>query len=155
MNTVFEALRGVVNVCQPLPDLVSGGQPTPQHLAALKAAGGSVVVDIRAPLEPRGFDEAATLGALGMEYVVIPVGPTPLNDALMEQILDVLRRHTGAGTLFHCASGNRVGGPLVAYLVLDHGMAEEEAIEIAVQGGLRSREILDWGLDYIRRHPGP
>jgi protein tyrosine phosphatase (PTP) superfamily phosphohydrolase (DUF442 family) len=155
MTTALEAIRGVPNACQPLPDLVSGGQPKEQHLEALKAAGARAVIDIRGPTEPHGFDEPAAVAALGIEYINIPVGPTPLDDELMEDILDALRRHTGATTLFHCASGNRCGGPLVAFLVLDHGMAEEEAISIAKRGGLRSREILDWGLDYVRRHQAP
>lgn len=155
MSTAFEAIHGVPNACQPLPDLLSGGQPTPLHLEALKAAGASVVIDIRAPGEPRGFDEPAALAGLGIAYVNIPVGPTPLDDQLMEEILDALRRHTGATTLFHCASGNRCGGPLVAFLVLDHGIGEEEAVSIAMRGGLRSREILEWGLDYIRRQQAP
>ena len=151
MTTALEAIRGVSNACQPLPDLVSGGQPAPQHLEALKAAGATIVIDIRDPAEPRGFDEPAALAALGIEYINIPVGPTPLDDPLMETILDALRRHTGATTLFHCASGNRCGGPLVALLVLDHGVEEAEAVSIAKRGGLRSREILEWGLDYVRR----
>jgi protein tyrosine phosphatase (PTP) superfamily phosphohydrolase (DUF442 family) len=152
MTTALEAIRGVPNAIQPLPELVSGGQPTPRHLEALKAAGATSVIDIRSPAEPHGFDEPAALAALGIEYINIPVGPTPLDDPLMEEVLDALRRHSGATTLFHCASGNRCGGPLVAFLVLDHGIEEKEAISIATRGGLRSREVLEWGLDYIRRH---
>ena len=152
MTAALDAIRGLPNACQPLPELVSGGQPTPRHLEALKAAGATSVIDIRDPGEPRGFDEPAALATLGIDYINIPVGPTPLDDQLMEEILDALRRHTGATTLFHCASGNRCGGPLVAFLVLDHGIEEEEAVSIAMRGGLRSREILQWGLDYVRRH---
>lgn len=155
MTTAFEAIRGIPNACQPLPELVSGGQPNPLQLDALKAAGAAAVIDVRAPGERRGFDEPALLATLGMEYINIPIGPTPLDDPLMEEILDALRRHTGATALFHCASGNRCGGPLVAFLVLDHGMEEEEAISIAKRGGLRSGEILHWGLDYIRRQRAP
>lgn len=152
MPTAYEAIRGVANACQALPNLVIGGQPTRQHLEALKAAGAKVVLDVRAPGERRGFDEPATLAALGLEYVNIPVGPVPLSDQLMEEILSVLRRHAGETTFYHCASGNRVGGALIPHLILDHAMDEEDAIAIARRGGLRGQELLAWGLDYARRH---
>lgn len=154
MPTAFEAIRGVANACQALPNLVIGGQPTRQHLEALKGAGAKLILDVRAPGEPRGFDEAATLAALGLEYVNIPMGPgVPLTDQLMETILGILRQHAGDSTFYHCASGNRVGGALIPYLILDHAMEEEDAIMIAQRGGLRARELLDWGVDYARRHP--
>jgi hypothetical protein len=33
-------------------------------------------------------------------------------------------------------------------------MEEEDAIEQAMRVGLRSAEMLEWGLDYARRNPG-
>jgi protein tyrosine phosphatase (PTP) superfamily phosphohydrolase (DUF442 family) len=152
MTTASEAIRGIPNAWQALPNLVTGGQPGPKHLEALKAAGAAVVLDIREPDEFRGFDEAAAVRETGMEYLNIPVGHTEFSDPLMEQVLGALRRHAGDLVLFHCASGNRCGGPLIAHLLLDHGMDEEDAIAVAFRGGLRSRALLDWGLDYARRH---
>jgi hypothetical protein len=52
----------------------------------------------------------------------------------------------------HCGSGNRVGGALIAYLMLDHGMDEETATAEAMRVGLRGADLLEWGLDYVRRH---
>jgi protein tyrosine phosphatase (PTP) superfamily phosphohydrolase (DUF442 family) len=152
MTTAFQAIQGVVNACQALPNLVTGGQPDLRHLEALRNAGVRVVLDIRAPQEPRAFAEPAATLALGMEYVVIPVGTTPLSDELMEKILTVLRDHSGDPVFFHCASGNRVGGALIPFFIIDHGMDEEDAIAMATRVGLRSRELLSWGLDYARRH---
>jgi protein tyrosine phosphatase (PTP) superfamily phosphohydrolase (DUF442 family) len=152
MTTAFQAIQGVVNACQALPNLVTGGQPDLRHLEALSQSGVRVVLDIRAPQEPRAFAEPAAIQALGMEYVNIPVGTTPLTDELMEQILAVLRRHAADQVFFHCASGNRVGGALIPLFMLDHGMEEEDAIAMATRIGLRSRELFAWGLDYARRH---
>jgi hypothetical protein len=36
--------------------------------------------------------------------------------------------------------------------MIDLGMEEEAAIEQAMQVGLRSPEMMEWGLDYARRH---
>lgn len=149
--TPFDAIQGVVNATQVLPTMVTGGQPDLRHLQALKEAGVGVILDIRAPQEPRPCSEPQAVASLGMEYVNIPVGPTPLTDELMEQILGVLRGRPGQTIFFHCASGNRVGGPLVAHLMLDHGLSEEDAIAVAMRGGLRSPDLLSWGLDYARQ----
>jgi protein tyrosine phosphatase (PTP) superfamily phosphohydrolase (DUF442 family) len=152
MSTPFGALRGVVNATQFLPMVITGGQPDLRHLEAFKAAGGQVVVDIRAPNEPRAFDEPAAARALGLDYAQVTVGPVPLTDELMERVLATLRGHAGESVFLHCASGNRTGGPMIAHLILDHGFAEEDAVALATRGGLRSPEILSWGLDYARRH---
>lgn len=150
--TAIDAIQGVVNACQALPTVVTGGQPAPHHLQALRAAGASVILDIRDPREPRGYDEPAEVAKLGMRYVNIPVGPTPLSDELLASILDVLRAHAGQTIFFHCASGNRVGGALLPHLILDQDMEEDDAIAIAGRVGLRSPELLQWGLGYSQRH---
>ena len=121
-------------------------------MEALKAAGGSAVIDLRDPMEPRPIDEAATVNRLGMKYLNIPVRGGSLDDATLEKILDALRANADQTTLMHCGSGNRVGGALVAYLMLDHGMDEETATAEAMRVGLRGAELLEWGLDYVRRH---
>ena len=49
MPTAFQAVSGVANACQILPNVVSGGQPTAEQLKALKEAGGRIVLDLRDP----------------------------------------------------------------------------------------------------------
>ena len=41
---------------------------------------------------------------------------------------------------------------MIAHLMLDHGMSQEQAVTQAMRIGLRSPEYMDWGLDYARRH---
>jgi protein tyrosine phosphatase (PTP) superfamily phosphohydrolase (DUF442 family) len=151
MSSPMQALGGVPNACQLLPTVVTGGQPSAAHLAAFKAAGGEVVLDLRDPTEPRPLDEAATIGALGMEYVNVPVGTGTLTDATLERVLGALRQAGDRLVMVHCGSGNRVGGALLPYLMLDEGMEEEDAVGQAMRVGLRSAELMEWGLDYVRR----
>src|SRR2546422_7751129 len=55
MSQLLDAISGVPNACEPIPGIVTGGQPAPEHLAALKRAGCEVVIDIREAMEPRPF----------------------------------------------------------------------------------------------------
>jgi protein tyrosine phosphatase (PTP) superfamily phosphohydrolase (DUF442 family) len=150
--TPFDALSGIANACQATPTMVTGGQPTAEQLAAFKAAGGVLVLDIRDPMEARPFNEPAKVKELGLEYVNIPVVAGQVNEAILERILDVVRKNQGRQILFHCASGNRVGGALIPHLMLDLGMEEEDAIAEAMRIGLRSPEMMQWGLEYVAGH---
>lgn len=150
----LEAVSGVANASQPLPHLLTGGQPGLAHLKALGEAGVKVIFDIRDPMEPRPFDEAAAAKAAGLEYEQVTVRQGALDDAVMERVLTVLRKHAGHPTFFHCASGNRCGGPLIAYLMLDKKQSEEEAVEAAMRAGLRGADVLEWGVEYAQRKAG-
>jgi len=152
--TPFDAVAGIANACQATPTMITGGQPTAEQLQAFKAAGGAVVLDIRDPMEPRPFNEPAKLKELGLEYVVVPVVAGQTSDASMERILETVRKHKDRQMLFHCGSGNRVGGALIPYFMLDLGMAEEDAIAQAMRIGLRSPEMMQWGLGYVAAHGG-
>jgi protein tyrosine phosphatase (PTP) superfamily phosphohydrolase (DUF442 family) len=150
--TPFEAVADVVNACQILPNLLTGGQPGAGHLEALKQAGTNIIVDLRDPMEPRPVDEPDLVHHLGMEYVNIPVTSGALSDDALQRILAILRTARDRTIFCHCNSGGRVGGALIPYLMLDHGMDEENAVTQAMRAGLRSAELLEWGLDYARRH---
>src|SRR3954467_4947368 len=152
MTDTFQALSGVANACQILPNVITGGQPNSQQLRALKEAGGGIVLDIRDPMESRPVDEPMLVRQLGMEYVNIPVGAGSPDDATLGRILVVLREAGDRTVFFHCGSGNRVGGALIPYFMLDMGFGEEEAVDQAMRVGLRSAEIMEWGLSYVRRN---
>jgi protein tyrosine phosphatase (PTP) superfamily phosphohydrolase (DUF442 family) len=145
----IEAIQGVPNACAPLPHLVTGGQPTPAHLAQLKEAGIGLVLDIRDPAEPRGFDEPATLQTLGIPYRNIVVNAGTMTSETLEQITGVLRAHKDQEVFFHCGSGARVGAAMLPYLVLDQGMSREEAVQVSINIGLRAPEMLHWGFAYL------
>ena len=152
MPTPFDALSGITNACQATPTLITGGQPSAEQLAAFKRSGGAVVLDIRDPMEARPFSEPATSKELGLEYVNIPVVSGEMTEQAIDGIREVLRVNKEKQVLFHCASANRVGGALVAYFMLDLGMEEEEATELAMRVGLRNAGYLQTALEYVAAH---
>jgi protein tyrosine phosphatase (PTP) superfamily phosphohydrolase (DUF442 family) len=155
MSTLLDAIAGVPNASEPVPGLVTGGQPSPQHVAALKRAGCDLVLDCRDPMEPRPMREPDVVAEAGLEYVVIPVGHTRGDDATLQQIREVLRASAGRKKVFyHCASGNRVGASLIPFLMLDQEFSEEDAVQTAMRAGSRNAELIEWSLDFVRRQGG-
>ena len=155
MSDLRTAIAGVPNAAEPFPDLVTGGQPSAQHLVGLKAAGCEIVLDLRDPMEPRPFDEPAAVRAAGMEYVNIPVSGASMTDETLTRIRDTVANLAGdRKTFMHCGSGNRVGATLIPYLMLDKGMEEDDAMTEAMKIGTRSAELMEWALNYVRRTRG-
>ena len=154
MTSLLEAISGITNASQPLPHLVTGGQPLPTHLSALKEAGAEVVLDIRDPMEPRPIRTPDAVRAAGLEYINIPVSYASLNDQTLARVLETVRElvEQQKTVFFHCGSGNRVGATLIPYLILDQGFQEEDAVDTAMRIGTRSLELVEWALDYARRH---
>ena len=134
--------------------LFGGGQPSAANLRGLHEAGIGIVLDLRDPMEPRLVDEPALVRELGMEYVNVPVSPATLTDDTLERILAIVRGAGNRPMFWHCASGNRVGGALIAYLMIDKGLSEVDAVTQAMRVGLRSAEIMEWGVNYARRKAG-
>ena len=151
-NPLLAAVAGVANACAPTAEIVTGGQPGEAQLRAARAAGAVTLLDIRDPMEPRPCDEPALAAELGLRYVNVPVSGASLDDQTMERILAVLRDKDAAPVFFHCGSGNRVGGALIPYLMIDRGMEEDDAVALAMQVGLRAADLMQWGLEYAQRH---
>jgi protein tyrosine phosphatase (PTP) superfamily phosphohydrolase (DUF442 family) len=144
------AVTDLTNASEPLPGWVTGGQPTPDHLSALRKAGCEVVVDNRDPMEPRPYDEAAMVKQLGMDYVNIPVVHGAVTAATMAKLHSLLRKIAGRRALLHCSSGNRTAAAMIPYFMIDEGMNEEQAVDVAMRMGLRSAELVQIALEYVR-----
>jgi len=144
------AVTDLINASEPLPGWVTGGQPTPEHLGALRKAGCEVVVDNRDSMEPRPFDEAASVKQLGMEYVNLPIVHGAVTTTTMAKFHALLRKLTGRRALLHCSSGNRTAAGMIPYFMIDQGMNEEEAVDTAMRMGLRSAELVQIALEYVK-----
>jgi protein tyrosine phosphatase (PTP) superfamily phosphohydrolase (DUF442 family) len=150
VTALLDAVRALPNAAEPVPGWVTGGQPTEQQLEAFKAAGGEVVLDNRDPMEPRPFDEPEAVRAAGLEYHTLPIVHGAVTAETMQRMHEMLRRLTGRKALLHCSSGNRTSAALIPYLMLDREMTEEDAVETAMRGGLRSAELMELAVDYAR-----
>ena len=152
MSQLLDAAAGVPNACEPIPGIVTGGQPTAAQLAALKRAGCEVVLNIREPMEPQPYRTPYAVVAAGLEYVNIPVSHGPLSDETFGRVRRTVRALAGKKrVLFHCASGNRVGVTLLPFFILDQGMDEEEALAQAMRIGMRHAGLMQEALEYVRR----
>jgi len=149
-SSLLAALAGLPNLAEPVPGWATGGQPTEQQIKAFKAVGGEVVVDNRDPMEPRPFDEPATVRAAGLEYVSLPIVHGAVTTDTMKRIYETLKKLEGRKALLHCSSGNRTAAALIPYLMIDKKMEQEDAVDMAMSIGLRSAELMELALDYVR-----
>jgi uncharacterized protein (TIGR01244 family) len=127
----------LMNRADPLPGVVTAGQPDEESIRELADAGYVAVIDLRGADEDRGFDERAVVEANGMSYISLPVagaaGITYENASLLDDILS----DAGGPVLLHCASSNRVGA-LLSLRAHMQGASAEEALELGNEAGLSS-----------------
>jgi len=156
MSELLDAVAGLPNACEPLPGLVTGGQPQPHHLTALRRAGCRVMIDARDPMEPRPIRVPDDVTAAGLEYVNIPIGHSRGDDAILTRLRmtlgDFLDRNQAV--LLCCSSGNRTAAGLIPFLMLDRDIKEEEAVALAMKCGMRSAELMEWALEYAQQRKG-
>ena len=150
MSKLLDAVAGMPNAAEPVAGWITGGQPTEQQLKAFKAAGGEVVVDNRDSMEPRPFDEQSVARALGLEYVNIPIAHGAVTTETMSRMHEKLKKLEARKALLHCSSGNRTSAALIPYLMIDKKMEQEEAVDVAMRGGLRSADLMELALEYVR-----
>jgi protein tyrosine phosphatase (PTP) superfamily phosphohydrolase (DUF442 family) len=132
---------------QPLPGVLTGGQPTDEQLDAIAAAGYKTIVTLRVPAEapPPLADRARELG---LRYVELPVaGAHDLTPAKVAELGKLLADRTAYPLAIHCASGNRVGAMLALEQAQVEGKDAKEALAIGLDAGLvglepKVRELL-------------
>ena len=118
-----------------------GGQPTLTDLAAIRAAGITVVVNLRGLEETSKWgDERAAVEGLGMRYEAIPVASRiDVNEDKAARLAAVLAETKEEKVLLHCRSGNRVGA-LMALIAQAQGASTDEALEVGRAHGLTKLE---------------
>ncbi len=101
-NDIDKFFRVDAQVC-------TGGQPTREQLAALKAEGIRGIINLREPEEHSIADEAAVAKTLDLQYISIPVKTAAPRDEQVEAFLKATSDPNVFPLFIHCASGNRVG----------------------------------------------
>jgi uncharacterized protein (TIGR01244 family) len=102
--------------------------------------GYKTVIDLRPLAEDRGFDEEKAARKAKLEYTNIAVSPDTLDAPKIKYFLTVLS-NAERPALIHCSSGNRAGGFYYAWLVLENGMPEDQAMAQAQAAGLSDPEL--------------
>lgn len=127
-------LAPLPNARQPLPNLLTGGKPTPAVLRAAQAAGYRLVVS----LLPTGTAaEEVAVRDLEMEFISIPIaGPAGLTEDNARRLAELLRDRGQRPMVLHCASGNRAGALLALAAYYGLGYDRQAAIELGVAAGL-------------------
>lgn len=125
---------------QELPDVLNwrrlddnvtlSGQPTEQQLAQIRELGVSTIINL-GPHTNEGalIDEAASVAALGMEYVYIPVDFDNPSDADFDQFCEAMGRVEGAKTHVHCIYNARVTAFFYRYAKVGLGGSVDDAFQ--------------------------
>ncbi len=131
---------GIPNAIQVEDGLLIAGQPTAKQLKAAGKAGYKTVIDLRPQTEDRGFDEEKAARKAKLEYANIGVNPETLDAPTIKYFMTVLS-NAERPALIHCSSGNRAAGLYYAWLVLENGMPEEQAMARAQAAGLTAPDL--------------
>lgn len=108
--------------------LTTSGQPTEQQLSALPAIGISHVVNLGLHSHEKALaDEAASVEALGMRYVHMPVAFDRPTEEDFQQFCAAMTALEGATVHIHCIANLRVSAFLYRYRSEVQGWAEQEA----------------------------
>lgn len=108
--------------------ITTSGQPTEQQLGHIKDLGVTHVINL-GPHHNKGAlpDEAASIKALGMEYIYIPVEFEHPTDADFDAFCAALDRLADAQIHVHCIYNARVSAFFYRYAKTGHGMPEQDA----------------------------
>jgi len=135
--------------------ICTGGQPTMAELEKLKQEGVRAVINLRRPNEYNAEEEAAKVRELGLRYVNIPVDHSAPQDAQVEGFLKAADDPANRPAFIHCAAANRVGTFWMIRRVLRDHWSQEKAEDEARKIGMRSPNLREFALDYIRRQQKP
>lgn len=134
---------------------VLSGTPDKSTIESLQNSGITQVIDLRKPTEGDFTWEASAIRAKGGMYYSCPTDkePSPSQiDAFRSQMMALPK---GCKVFVHCAVGNRAGGVLLAYWVLDAGVAEQDALGLAHKAGLRNPVTETAVQAYLANHRNP
>lgn len=131
---------GVPNAREPVHGLVTAGQPTPDQLDGLAAAGYTRFISLRPATESGAGWEEARAGA-DWAFTRIPVsGAADLTRANVEALDRILDEANGSPTVLYCGSGNRVGALLALRAYWLDGASPTDALELGRAAGLTRLE---------------
>jgi uncharacterized protein (TIGR01244 family) len=132
--------------------ICTGGQPSLDDLARLKADGVKAIINLRMPSEMNVEEESAKAKELGLRYFHIPFDNANPKSEAADEFLKVMADTSNRPVFIHCTSANRVGAFWMIYRVLKDGWKLEDAEEEAKKVGMRNPATHDFAVEYIRAH---
>ena len=124
------AIETIVRFVAVSPSLATSGQPTEAQLAAVAEAGFEVVINLALHDDPNYSlpDEPATVRALGLVYVHIPVSFSAPEKSHLEPFFAAMDAAHASKVLVHCAQNKRVPVFLALYRILRLGWERDAAL---------------------------
>jgi uncharacterized protein (TIGR01244 family) len=132
--------------------LLTGGQPTEEHLQQAKDSGVKVVVNLRTKAEENEYaTEAAKVESLGMKYVHLPIDGKQgdgLNEENARKLAELVAEKPA---LVHCTSGERVGALFALKAFYVDKLPAEEALKVGKASGMTKPSIEKLVTDIMAR----
>jgi protein tyrosine phosphatase (PTP) superfamily phosphohydrolase (DUF442 family) len=110
------------------PSLGTSGMPREEHIAAIRAAGFEVVINLALTTSEGAIPhEGPLVTGEGMAYFQIPVQFQAPTAADFDLFCGLMRACEGRRTFVHCAANKRVSAFVYLYRLLHQGVPEEQA----------------------------
>jgi protein tyrosine phosphatase (PTP) superfamily phosphohydrolase (DUF442 family) len=147
-----QGVQSIQNFLRVNTEFCTGGQPTIEHLAALKSEGVTTIINLRTPQEYDPAPEEAKAKELGLRYFNIPVASSGPKDEQAAEFLRLTDDPKNRPAFIHCASANRVGAFWMIRRVLRDNWTVENAKAEAQKIGTRAPALLDFATQYIEKN---
>lgn len=132
---------GVMNAREPMPGLISAGQPTQEQFDALVKAGYTRIISLRPQVENGTGWEEAEAQKTGAFFARIPIdGAADLTRENVELLDRILENGNGEPTVLYCASSNRVGALLALRAAWLKGASPQDALDLGKAAGMTRME---------------
>jgi len=123
----MEDFESITNYLRPTPEIYTGGQPTPEEIAALGKAGFQIVINLAMENSPSALpDEQQLVQEAGMAYVHIPVEwESPQKEDLLK-FISFFQQYRAFKVFTHCVLNMRVSVFIYLYRVIVEKMPSDE-----------------------------
>ncbi len=149
------AAIAIPNAKSAAEQILTGGQPTEEHLQQAKDNGVKVVVNLRTKAEEDAYaTEAAKVESLGMKYVHLPIdgkNGDGLNEENARKLAELVAEKPA---LVHCTSGERVGALFALKAFYVDKLPAEQALEVGKANGMTKPSIEKLVTDVMAKSKG-
>ncbi len=134
--------------------VATGGQPTVPQIASLAREGFRTIINLREPSEYDAAAEEAAAKQQGLIYVNIPFKAADPKTEPVDAFLKAMSAPKSP-VFIHCATANRVAALWMIRRVLVEKWDLDDAEREAKIVGLKTPELKEFALGYIRSHGAP